>query len=159
VRRSVRALVAGELPWPLFLEGPAGVGKTSAALAMLDHAGGEYHTAAGLCATLIRSQQGRLEWHREGRGGVVWPEKFWERYAAAPLVVLDELGCRATVSEFHYEAVKQAIDERHGKPLVVISNLTLGDVAKVYDDRVFSRLAAGTVVRMEGRDRRIEGEG
>jgi DNA replication protein DnaC len=155
LRQAIRQLVAGELAWPLFLCGPCGVGKTCAALCLLDHAGGEYHTVRGLCDLLIQAQQGRLEWSREGRGGILWPEKLWARLAGAPLVVLDELGGRERVSDHHYEAVKTLVDERHGKPFVVLSNLPLSAIAGLYDDRLFSRLGAGTVVALEGEDRRI----
>jgi DNA replication protein DnaC len=155
LRQTIRALVAGESPWPLFLCGAPGTGKTCAALCLLDHAGGEYLTVSGLCSKLIQAQQGRLEWSKEGRGGTLWPEHVWNQIGAAPLVVLDEMGCRDKVSDAHYEAVKQVIDDRYCKPLVVISNLALAEVSKVYDDRVFSRLAAGTVVEVAGDDRRL----
>lgn len=155
LRQEIRKLVAGESPWPLLLDGKVGTGKTCAALCLLDYAGGEYYTVAGLCSTLIQSQQGRLEWSHEGRGGTLWPEKLWAKLAAAPLVVLDELGCRDKPTDAHYEAVKTLIDERHGKPFVVISNLTLDRIEALYDDRVSSRLAAGTVFTLSGQDRRI----
>lgn len=156
LRTAIRAAVLAETPWPLVVHGPAGCGKTCAALCVLDHAGGEYHTAAGLCETIIRAQQGRLEWSHEGRGGMLWPEQFWRKLAAASLVVLDELGSRERVSDHHYECVKRVLDDRAGKPLIVLSNLGLEKIASLYDDRIASRLAAGTVVRMEGDDRRLQ---
>lgn len=155
VRRYLRGLVLGELPWPLFLYGPAGVGKTCAALCLLDHAGGEYLTAAGLAAQLIEAQQGRLSWSHEGRSGSLWPETLWGRWQRAPLMVLDELGARERVSDHHYEAVQRMLDERLDSPLVCISNLDGEGIARVYDDRILSRLAAGTVVHFQGKDRRI----
>lgn len=150
-------MVSGKNPWPLFLYGPVGTGKTCAALCLLDWAGGEYWTVAGLCAMLIQCQQGRLEWSHEGRGGTIWPERFWRMVRQAPLVVLDELGCRGNVSDAHYEAVKTVVDERAGLPLVVLSNLSLEGVEKGYDDRIASRLALGTVIHLQGMDRRLGG--
>jgi DNA replication protein DnaC len=155
LRVDLRACVVGEAPWPLFIHGPAGVGKTCAGLCLLDYAGGEYHTAAGLCALLIQSQQGRLEWHHEGYGGTLWPEKLWQRLRRAPLVVLDEIGGRDRISEHHYEAVKTLLDERAGRPLLVMSNLSVPEIERLYDDRIASRLAAGTVVELTGQDRRL----
>lgn len=152
---QINAVASGESPWPLVLIGKPGTGKTCAALCMLDYAGGQYYTVASLCSLLIQSQQGRLEWSHEGRGGTLWPEQFWTRLAREPLVVLDELGCRAQVSDAQYEAVKNVIEERHARPLVVISNLAVSDLARVYDDRIASRLAAGTVFEVEGEDRRL----
>jgi DNA replication protein DnaC len=155
LRTILRQLVAGEAPWPLVLHGPAGTGKTAASLCLLDYAGGEYWTVSGFCKLMIQSEQGRLEWSECGRGGVVWPEQLWNRVAAAPLVVLDELGCRDKVSDAHYENVKTVIDERKGKPFVAISNHPLSQLAAIYDDRVFSRLSEGTVVELAGADRRV----
>lgn len=156
LRRALRGLVAGELPWPLFLHGTPGTGKTSALLCLLDHAGGEYHTMRGLHALLIRAEQGRLEWYDRGRGGNLWPEQVWDRIGKAPLVVLDDVGCRERVSDLHYETVKQVLEERAGRPLAVLSNLNLAGIVEIYDDRIFSRLSAGSVVELVGRDRRIQ---
>jgi DNA replication protein DnaC len=139
----------------MFLHGPPGTGKTCAALCLLDFAGGEYYTVSGLHDLLIRAQHGRLEWSRCGHGGTIWPETIWAKLARAPLVVLDELGCRERVSDAHYETVKRCIDERHNRAFIVISNLTLADVASVYDNRIFSRLGAGTVLELAGKDRRL----
>ena len=60
----------------------------------------------------------------------------------------------APVSDHHYETIKRCIDDRHGKPLVCISNLNMKELAGVYDDRVASRISAGTIVVTEG-DRRL----
>lgn len=155
LRREIRGCVNGDAPWPLVAVGSAGTGKTCAGLCLVDFAGGEYHTANGLCALLIQSQQGRLDYVFEGRGGTLWPEKLWQRIAGAALVVLDELGGRDRVSDHHYETVKTLVDIRHGKPLMVSSNLGLAEIEALYDDRIASRLSAGTVVRLDGKDRRL----
>jgi len=155
VRKTLRELVAGKAPWPLTLTGPVGVGKTCTALALLDYSGGCYKTATGLCEALIECQQGRMDWYKEGRGCTIRPRMFWRILSEEPLVVLDELGIRGAVTDHHYEAVKTLIEERHRKPLIVISNLDLAAVARVYDARIASRLAAGTVLEMVGPDRRL----
>lgn len=155
LRQTIRGLVIGELAWPLVLHGSIGTGKTCAALALLDYAGGEYHTVSSLCDLLIQAQQGRLEWSELGRGGNIWPEGVWKRIAAAPLVVLDELGTRETVSDAQFEAVKRCIDERAWKPFVAISNLPLASLGRLYDARIVSRLASGTTFEIHGKDRRL----
>jgi len=156
LRQAIRECVAGAAPWPLFVGGPCGTGKTCAALALLDHVpGGQYHTAGGLCELLVRAQQGRLESYHEGRGGTVWPEHLWRGLAKAPLVVLDELGGRERVSDHHYDAVKRLLDERHGLPLVLLSNHDLAALARLYDDRIASRIGGGTVAALGGPDRRL----
>jgi DNA replication protein DnaC len=155
LREAISAAAEGRAEWPLFITGPAGTGKTCAALVLLDHAGGLYFTAAGLCEELIRAQQGRLFGRQSGHP--IWPEQLWAELGRTALVVLDEIGSREKVSDFAYETVKRVLDVREGLPLVAISNLDLATVAQVYDDRVVSRLAAGTVLRLQGQDRRLRG--
>ncbi len=157
LRSAIRAMVKGEKPWPLFIYGPAGTGKTCAVLCLLDFiSDGDYYTASGLCETVIQSQAGRLEWYHEGYGGTLWPEKFWSKFAAKSLVVLDEIGTRDKVSDHHYECIKRVLDDRHGKPLILLSNLDLTTLARVYDDRIASRMAGGTVVKLDGPDMRLQ---
>jgi chromosomal replication initiation ATPase DnaA len=151
----MRATAFGESPWPLFIHGPAGTGKTCAGLSLLDHAGGEYFTAASLCEKVIDAQQGRLAWSHEGRSGTLWSEMFWRKVGSEPLVVLDVLGCRDNVTDHGYETIKRLLDERQGMPLIAISNHPLEMLANIYDDRIASRLAAGTVVELAGSDRRL----
>lgn len=159
LRAKIRGAINGELPWPLFVHGPAGTGKTCAALCVLDFAGGSYFTTAGLCSIVVQAQQGRLEWTHEGRGGTIWPEKLLARISGLPFVILDEIGGRDRVSDHHYEAVKTLLDVRQGKPLMVLSNLGLSEIEKVYDDRIASRLATGTIVRVDAKDRRLHKQG
>ena len=53
-----------------------------------------------------------------------------------------------------YETLRRATDSREGKPAVVISNLSIRDLERIYDSRIASRLGAGTVVQLCG-DRRM----
>ncbi len=155
LRQTLRRLVTGEARWPLFLHGEVGTGKTCAALALLDHADcfsggqpgeGEYLTASELAERVIEAQQGRLTQSVQA---------MWRRLANAPLVVLDELGARERVSDHHYECIRRLLDLRDGLPLIGVSNLDLEMLAQRYDDRIASRLAAGTVCYLDGEDRRL----
>lgn len=156
---TLRCLVSGEAPWPLCCWGSVGVGKTCAALVLLDHAGGEYWTADGLAGALIDAQHDRLWWSDYGSGVAesrkIGPTQLWKVVVGAPLVVIDELGCRGSVSEFQYQVVKRVLDERLGKPLVCLANVPPGTLAGMYDDLVSSRLVAGTVLALPGDDRRL----
>jgi DNA replication protein DnaC len=153
VGRVIRDCVEGALPWPLVLLGKPGTGKTCAALCLLDHAGGLYFTANGLADKVLLAVKGQLYNHDSHRR--VSAVALWEEIATTTLVALDELGVRERVSDWHYECVYRVIDERSGRPLVVGSNLGLDVLAGLYDDRLTSRLAAGTVLELTGPDRRL----
>lgn len=138
--------------------GPAGTGKTCAALALLDIVDGarKFWVAADMLEELIACQKGELT---RGERNVNMQE-FWDGWRNAALAVLDEIGGRERVSDFHYETIKRAIDFRESRPAIFISNLPLdsrdsGSIRSIYDDRIASRLAGGTVIRFTGRDRRL----
>lgn len=156
LRSSIRGCIAGELPWPLVWTGATGTGKTCAALCLLDYSGGRYWAAADLGDDLRRAEAGRLTWNKIGHSGTHYPEDIWNWITRAALVVFDELGCRDRVSDFQYETAKRVLDKREGKPLIVISNLTLERLEELYDDRFVSRLAEGTVLEVDGVDRRLK---
>jgi len=156
LREAIRALVSAQAPWPLFLYGRTGTGKTCAALCLLDHSGGEYWTAARLTDDLNSALFGRLVCRGESGSSNVWPEQIWDRIKRTPLMVLDELGQRDKVSGAHYDVVKRVLDERQDRPLLVLSNLDIKGIDTLYDERVSSRLGAGTIVQLRGRDRRVE---
>lgn len=154
VRDTIRSLVDGEAPWPLFLHGPAGTGKTCAGLCLVDHTPGSmYWTLSKLCSHLIEVQHDRVT---NSAGYHVTIEKFWNSVSAAKVVVLDEIGCRDRVSDHVYEAAKTVLDVRHGKPLVCVSNLELEKLEALFDDRIASRLCEGTVMKLGGKDRRLK---
>jgi hypothetical protein len=105
-----------------------------------------------VCSELITVQQGRKAFDS---GATVYESDFWAMVGKQPLVVLDELGCREKVTDFQYETVKAVLDARDGRPLVVASNLGPEGLAVVYDDRIASRLMAGSVLELQGEDRRL----
>jgi DNA replication protein DnaC len=150
----MRECCAGQRPWPLVLIGRPGVGKTCAALALLDWATGLYDTAAGLPDKVLLANKGEL-WNPQTQQRVS-PAALWEDLTRrSALVVLDELGARERVSDWAYQCVYRAVDERSGRPLILGSNLGLEALTGLYDYRLTSRLAAGTVLEMTGPDRRL----
>jgi len=137
-----RDLVAGKERWPLFLHGPVGTGKTSAALCLADWCDtATIVTPDRLCDITKRDNA----------------ETEWDFIARKELAILDELGTR-TVNEFHYSVVKRFLDEREehaGRVGIYISNIKPSDVSTLYDDRIASRLLCGTRVELSGKDRRV----
>jgi len=155
IRQAIRGLVNGELPWPLLLNGPAGVGKTCAALCLVDHCPfSRYWRLSQLCEILIQANQGKYSVDSPTGGVDVYPVHIWDWIIESPLVVIDEVGCRDRAGDFVYETFWRVLDERHRRPLVCLSNLSIEGIEKIFDDRVASRLSAGTVIRLEGKDRR-----
>jgi DNA replication protein DnaC len=132
-------LTAGELPWPLYLYGDTGRGKSCAVIALLNRvAYSAYLRLSGLIAEYIDRTT------------------IWASYRDAPLVALDEVGCHRVPCEPEYQALKQLADIREGKPTIWISNLDPEVLCQHYDDRIYSRLCCGTWFKLEGPDRRFQ---
>lgn len=152
---TLAAVVEGRSPWPLYLYGGVGVGKTCAALALADYVPETlYETEASHGELCTQAASGRLEWYREGVGGVLTQNQLWRGYRRAPLVILDEIGSREKVSDFRYECLYRLVDERDGLPTILIGNCSLADLAAVYDERITSRIGVGTVVFADLPDQR-----
>lgn len=154
VARSAHAAIVGcclgSQPWPVVLLGEAGSGKTCAALTVLDTYGGHYRTASEWAEELADAVLGRL---RTANGFLITREDVRDNWRKTNLAVLDELGTSGKVSPHHHDAVKWVLDVREGRPLIVISNLTLDALGVLYGDPIASRLSAGTIVTLKG-DRR-----
>lgn len=175
-RAEFRALATGEKPWPLYLWGPAGVGKTSAALVLVDHCGREkgekydttprglrdwnfgYADVRSLAGLRIQADRGG---HAEFFGTPpklsTW-DKLLERWESLPLTLLDEIGVGKDAGDFRLDVILEVLNTRCNdpvRPLIVTGNLKPSELAQVYDDRVASRILSGTVLQMQGDDRRI----
>jgi hypothetical protein len=174
-RGILRDLVAGKRSWPLYLHGKAGTGKTSAALVMLDHTRtvGTATVSADIAdwwagfvdvRNIVRIKLGLErnpgQWSRsDGTSGPVSWESLLSRFAAAPLIVMDEIGSgQSGPSDFPMNTLLEVLDRRANnpvKPFVVTSNLNPNELAKVYDDRVADRVLCGTVFQFSGNSRRL----
>ena len=145
---AIKEKLATILRWPLFLFGFPGTGKTCAALCMADTGrSAVYRRVPDMLDELIRMSKGDLK-----KDDAVW----WTTWESVGIVILDELGSREQVSDFHYENVLKAIDSREDKPAIFISNLPIHKLVNIYDARIASRLAAGTVIEFTGPDRRLQ---
>ena len=151
-KAAIRACRRGLSPWPLVFHGVPGSGKTCAALCLLDSVGGltVYRTLGDACDELIQAMNGELTWGEYKAS----PKAWWEKWETARLSVLDELAIREKTTDHEYQTVKRAIDMRYGKPLVLISNHSPGTI---YDERISSRMQAGTVVGFPSVDLRVSG--
>jgi DNA replication protein DnaC len=156
-RDAMRRCALGAAPWPLVFLGEAGSGKTCAALVLLDarqhQTAGYYRRVGELVDEVRRAKLGQLA---TSAGYPRTEYELWRDWTDASLCVLDELGARIEVSDHHYDTVMRALESRYGKPLVVISNMSLAQIEAIYDDRIASRLSAGSLVQFAG-DRRSKG--
>lgn len=136
--------MSGRAAWPLFLHGPAGTGKTCAALCVCDRVEyAQFWTPEELADGIVR-------------GGM---DDAWRRLRECDLAVLDELGARERVGDLHYQAVKRFADcrEENGRRVAVyVSNVRPERISDLYDDRVASRLLCGTWFELAGKDRRLQ---
>lgn len=153
----MRELLSGSKPWPLFCWGPPGTGKTRAALALLDYCpDGWMRELPRLCENLIDAGKDRYEMKVTDGWRKFYPVHIWAAISEAGIVVLDEIGAREKVSDFHYETLKRVLDERENKPSVYLSNLGPEQLEQLYDARIVSRLSPGVVIELAGDDRRIQ---
>lgn len=151
MREVIRDLVSGKLPWPLYLFGPAGTGKTSVALCVCDHVDRSlFITVERLASEWVDCVCGRLDLG----AGKIGPTQYRQMIVNRPLVCVDDIGVREKISDTHYEIVKLVLDLRETKPLIVTSNQPLEVIMKLYDDRIADRLSAGTVIELTGESRR-----
>lgn len=153
----LQGLASGELDWPLFLHGPPGSGKTSAALALLDHVErGLFYTASAYHKARVDSEFHRLEWRdkENGKSGTWSPRGFLRYVAGVELLVLDDIGAKGNITQAFYDSVLELLNAREYQPMIVTSNIHLKAIELVYDGRVASRLGAGTVFELSGQDRR-----
>ena len=159
LRETFRRLAAGTDPWPLTLWGEPGVGKTCAALAMLDWTaafqpkdvlgravhGTFYWTATDYVRLTFHAEFGRVE---------VSPGELKRIVCKAALIVIDELDRATDAKDSRVEAILDLVDWRKGRPLVLISNGPPEKVAVIYGKRLSSRMSAGVILRVDGPDRR-----
>ncbi len=149
-------LAAGEAPWPLLAWGGVGGGKTFAGLCFVDMVPGS------IFLTLEQACDGKM------KGEQPWESKVADRgetpYAGGQpirksggLLILDEIGERSKAGDLLYTTLKGILDYRefnHRRVAMYISNLSPAELADLFDDRIVSRLTAGSVLKLTGPDQR-----
>jgi CheY-like chemotaxis protein len=134
---EVAAWAATPLPRLLVLVGPTGTGKTWQAWGALRALGREHQAVKG--AGLHRLDRGELR-----------------TLVTCGVLLLDDLGARTSPGALAsaLEVIDLRGDER--RLTIVTTNATFSDLGQI-EPRLASRLAAGKIVKLAGRDRRVAG--
>jgi len=129
--------------WPLYIYGKPGTGKTC------------------IAALIYGAYRRRPIWRRADELLIEIGTSRTDGYAAlkeklhrSPCVFMDDLGVRQP-TEAMTQAMFDLMELRARKPLIIISNHTPGALSKIYDERIVSRITAGTTLEIGGRDQRV----
>lgn len=149
---------SGEKPWPLYIHGPTGSGKTSIALCLADRVdGARFESMPAMTADFGKLKAGKL--YSETIEGF-FSMRTWSNFIGSwPLLILDEVGSAENPKDEQIEPLFMALDSREHCPLVCTSNLDPDDLDSLYGARVRSRACTGTVYHLIARDRRNADDG
>ena len=160
VSPDVIRLLTEATRYPIYLWGVPGCGKTSIAGLIYMGACGRplwINAVEGLRAVATSCAEPQPLC---GFGSVPLREaEHWAELDARSLVVLDDIALRDRASDAQFEVMQKFLTVRQGLPTIITGNLSIGKVATVYDDRVASRLAAGTCIEITGADMRLHRAG
>lgn len=145
VERWIRA-ASKENRFPLFIHGGTGTGKTClAALLFRRVTWPMWRRCDDFLLTLATSR---------GDSSFVAQK---DRAANCSCLFLDDIGLREP-TETMQQILFDLLELRKGKPTVITSNHSPETLKELYDDRIRSRILAGTIIEIAGSDRR-EGQG
>ena len=139
----------------LVLMGGTGLGKTHLSTSIADRVmkkGGSvvYESAPDVLAD--------FEYERFGRRRTDLSPDTTDRYFAADLLIIDDLGCEIS-NQFTTSVIYNLINTRlnHKKATLLNTNLSHGELQKRYDDRITSRiLGEFRIIELRGRDVRMQ---
>ena len=131
--------------------GPVGTGKTSLAISILRKAieqgyNGYLISMTSLFDTLLTLSKGHSEHYL----------KFENRIRNSPLLVLDDFGAEYA-SEWVQQKVASIIADRveRSKSTIITSNLSVEQIKKAYDSRVYDRLKGTSfLIAFKGKSQR-----
>lgn len=147
-----------EGPYPIFLYGGVGSGKTSAmALAHATWPGHSYwYRLEEFVADITTCRSSKKRSVTKIHNNLPFDRTettLWRFTTSEHLWCIDDFGTR-TVSAAGFEIVFRLLNERKDKPTVITSNLSPEDIAQLYDERIASRIRGGTVIEVTAGDRR-----
>lgn len=80
-----------------------------------------------------------------------------KRYSNIPYLIIDDIGAEKN-SEYVISVLYLILNNRYQNmlPTIVTTNMDSKGIAESYHQRIVSRLASGFIVKLEGKDRRID---
>ncbi|MBR4286891.1 MAG: ATP-binding protein [Clostridia bacterium] len=129
-----------------FFSGGTGLGKTHLALAVLNKVTSKGYSVYYNTASSVTKQ---LEKERFGRSA----DSLEEEIEKCDLMIIDDLGAEFS-TEFSKATINELINNAilSGKPMIIISNLSVDELEKRYGQRVVSRLNSFEVIEFMGED-------
>lgn len=157
--RRAMNVAASNGEWPIYLWGQAGRGKTCAAACAFSlwPKPAMWISLSQLCDDLTKFNTSQVVTFYSGATPVDLSKSgYWQRLKNTGLVVIDEIGTRES-SGHRFDSLLNLLEIRKNRPLVLTGNLSSRQITQIYDERVLSRIYAGTVIEFVGVDHRFEG--
>jgi DNA replication protein DnaC len=158
LQRAILAAIEADA-WPLFLHGAAGRGKSCAAACLYCRAPDRpiWVDTHPFIHRIIRCRTGNPDYHDNGFGSGYYDyeSSLISKIKGASLVVFDDIAVRRP-SDAAFEIFLQLVNARQFKPTIYTSNIST-DLVELFDNRIASRLFAGTVIEVGGSDQRLGG--
>lgn len=145
--------------WPVYLFGGPGRGKSCAAACAFASWPGSavWLSLSLLCDELNRFMtQPHITVYSNGVAVELSKSGYWRRLQTSQLVVVDEIGTREATGH-RFETLLTLLELRRCQPLIMTGNLSLNGLEQAYDERISSRICAGTIIEFTGEDRRLNG--
>jgi DNA replication protein DnaC len=160
VVRQVSPFIEGQCQG-VFIHGPVGTGKTHLGVALVKAAVENAVRAQRRATLLVTSAPALLSEIRSSfrDGSALSEDDLIRRYASVEFLLVDDLGVERG-TDFAVQVLYLIIDARYTamRRTVFTSNLNVEEIAGRLGDRIASRICGmGTVLLLDGRDRRLEG--
>ena len=137
----------GYSPWPLFLHGAQGRGKTYAARYFTGHVYPKAGAPTVKWFNSIRDLQSEMIEHRN---------HTIQHFRESAVVVIDNFGATSPeLNNFMADELISLFDRRTTKPMVIVSNHGPSTYTKILPAPLVSRLLSGTIIEYKGHDRRV----
>lgn len=81
---------------------------------------------------------------------------WWKHLGEVSLLILDEIGT-GVMHEWRNELLWKVLEIRKNKPLLLTGNHAPVELGERFDQRIKSRICAGTLFELSGRDLRSDG--